>query len=324
MTKLQIQLWTTISIFSILFLYTAYTEAAQKSVAITQIVEHPSLDDCRKGVRDELQAQGFEVGKNLSWTFENAQGNATTAAQIAKKFVAQNPDVIVAISTPSAQTAAAAARNTALVFTAVTDPVGAKLVKSMKRPGGLITGVSDLTPIDRHMELIKRLLPKAKSVGVIYNPGEANSITLVNLVKKYAPDQGMQVKEAGATKSAEVLTAARSLVGKVDAIYVPTDNTVVSAIEAVVKVGIEAKIPIFSGDAESVSRGTVASLGFSYYDVGRQAGHIVVRVLKGEKPGDISVESVDKLELHVNPKSAKQMGLSLSKSILSEADKVIR
>ncbi len=307
-----------------LVLINPLTAVADKSLAITQIVEHPALDAVRKGVKDELASAGFKAGENLKWTFESAQGNSATAAQIAKKFAGKSPDVIVAIATPSAQTVAAAARSSKIVFSAVTDPVGAKLVKNMKKPGGNITGVTDLTPIDKHMALVKRVVPSAKTVGVIFNPGEANSVTLVELVKKFAPLQGMKVVEAGATKSSEVLSAARSLVGKADVIYIPTDNTVVSAFSAVVKVGQAAKLPVVAGDTDSVKQGAIAALGFNYYDVGRQTGKIVLQVLNGTKPGDIAVQGVDKMELFVNPGAAKKMGITLDASLIAEAKEVIK
>jgi len=312
------------SLVTVLALTTPLAAIADKSLAITQIVEHPALDAVRKGVKDELASAGYKAGENLKWTFESAQGNSATAAQIAKKFAGKSPDVIVAIATPSAQTVAAAARNSNIVFSAVTDPLGAKLVKNMDKPGGNITGVSDLTPIDKHMALVKRVVPSAKTVGVIYNPGEANSMTLIELVKKYAPQQGMKVVEAGATKSSEVLSAARSLVGKADVIYVPTDNTVVSAFSAVVKVGMAAKLPVVAGDTDSVKQGAIAALGFNYYDVGRQTGKIVLDVLNGTKPGDIAVQGVDKMELFVNPASAKKMGVTLDESLIAEAKEVIK
>jgi len=309
---------------SALLLLNASNVFAEKSIAITQIVEHPALDAVRKGVKDELAAKGLTIGKNLNWTYESAQGNGATAAQIAKKFAGKNPDVIVAIATPSAQTVASAARNSSIVFSAVTDPVGAKLVSNMDKPGGNITGVTDLTPINKHMALVKRVVPNAKSVGIIYNPGEANSITLVDLVKQFAPKHGMKVVEAGATKSSEVLAAARSLVGKVDAIYIPTDNTVVSAFSAVIKVAYSAKLPVIAGDTDSVKQGAAAALGFNYYDIGRQTGIIVHKILNGANPGDIAVEGVDKMELFVNPNSAKKMGITLSSDLVSEAKEVIK
>lgn len=310
---------------SVLMPFATTNAADEKHVAITQIVEHPALDAATKGVKDELAEAGFVEGKNLKWSFESAQGAPATAAQIAKKFAGKNPDVIVGIATPSAQALASSARGIQQVFSAVTDPVGAKLIKTMdKANGGNITGVSDLSPIDSHMDLIKTIVPKAKKVGVIFNPGEANSATLVDLVKKYAPSRGMEVVEAGAPKSSDVLAAARSLVGKVDVIYVPTDNTVVSAFEAVIKVATEAKIPVISADTDSVKRGAIAAQGFNYYDLGRQTGKMVVQILNGKKAGEIKPEGVSKTELYVNPESAKLMGVTLPDALVKSAKEVVK
>lgn len=298
--------------------------AAEKHVAITQIVEHPALDAVRKGVKDVLAEAGYIEGKNLKWSFESAQGNTATAAQIAKKFVGDEPDVIVAIATPSAQTIIANTKTIPVVFSAVTDPVDAKLVKNMKRPGKNVTGVTDMTPIAAHMALVKRVVPNAKRLGIITNPGEANSVSLVKLIKAEAPKVGMSVTVASATKSGEVLAAARSLVGKVDVIYIPTDNTVISAFEAVVKVGNDAHIPVLAGDTDSVKRGAVAAAGFNYYDIGRQTGHMVVKILNGANPGDMAVEGVAKTDLYLNLKSAKSQKVTLSKKLIAEAKEIIR
>lgn len=299
--------------------------AAEKHVAITQIVEHPALDACRKGIKDELAENGFVVGENLKWSFESAQGAPATAAQIAKKFAGESPDVVVGIATPSAQALASSARNIPLVFSAVTDPVGAKLVKSMdKANDGNTTGVSDLSPVNSHMQLVKDIVPTATRLGVVFNPGEANSVTLVELVKKYAPNKGMSVVEAGAPKSSDVLAAARSLIGKVDAIYIPTDNTVVSAFEAVAKVATESKIPVIAADTDTVKRGAIAAQGFNYYDLGRQTGKMVVDILNGKNAGDIQPQGVSKTELYVNPEAAKAMGVTLSDKMIKSAKEVVK
>ena len=288
-------------------------------MALTQIVEHPSLDAARRGILDELAAAGFTSGQNLKVDYQNAQGNPATAAQIARKFVGELPDVIVAITTPSAQAVAAATRELPIVFCSVSDPVGAKLVGNLDKPGGNITGTSDLSPIAEQLALIRELSPNAKTLGVIYNPGETNSVSLVGLLKQLAPGKGFQVVEAAAPKSGDVLSAARQLAGKAEAIYIPLDNTVVSALEAVIKVGREAKIPVYSADTDSVERGTVASLGFDYYDVGRQTGQQVVRVLRGEKPGEIPVERVKKLNLFLNPQAAEAMGVKIPDAVRQRA-----
>ena len=181
-------------------------------------------------------------------------------------------------------------------------------MRGLEHPGGNVTGMSDLSPIGKHLELIREIMPGVKQLGVIYNPGEANSLTLLELLKKEAPARGIAIQEAPAPKSADVLPAAQSLVGNVEAIYVPTDNTVVTALEAIVQVGQQNQLPVFAGDTNSVPRGAIAALGFNYGDLGRQTGKIVVRVLKGEKPGDIAVEGVEITELFVNPKAAEAMG----------------
>lgn len=293
-------------------------------VAVTAIVEHPALDAARDGVRDELAANGYEPGRNLRFEYESAQGNPTTAAQIARQFVGEGPDVIVPISTPSAQAVVAATKDIPVIFTAVTDPVGAKLVADPKKPGGNVTGVTDLSPIRKHLELIQEITPNVKRIGVPHNPGEANSLSLLKLLKAEAGPLGLEIVEAPATRSSDVLGAAQSLIGKADAMYIPTDNTIVSALEAVIRVGTENKIPVYAADTDSVPRGAMAALGFNYYDVGRQTGKIVLRVLKGEKPDDIPVEGIEKTELFVNVSAAERMGVTVPKAVLDRAKEVVK
>lgn len=297
---------------------------AQKYVAVTQIVEHPALDATRKGVQDELAAAGLKVGENLKWEWESAQGNPTTAAQIANKFVGENPDVIVAISTPSAQAAVATARSIPVIFTAITDPLAAKLVSNLEKPGGLVTGVMDFAPVTEHLALITEIAPETKRVGVVYNPGETNSVSLVNILKEETQKRGLTLVEAPANRSSDVATATRSLVGKADAVYIPTDNTIVSALESAIQVGIENKLPIYAGDTDSVKRGAIASLGFNYYDVGRETGKIVLQVLNGQKPGDIPVKSIQEYELFINSKSANSMGVKIPETVTKRADQIIK
>jgi putative ABC transport system substrate-binding protein len=301
----------------------ALAQEEPATVAVTAIVEHPALDAARDGIKAELEAAGYAEGKNLAFTYESAQGNPATAAQIARKLVGERPDVIVPISTPSAQAVVGATKDIPVVFTAVTDPVGAKLVQDAGHPGGNVTGMSDLSPIGAHLDLVKEIMPDAKTLGVIYNPGEANSVTLLDLLKEEAPARGLAIREAPAPKSADVLAAAQSLVGNVDAIYVPTDNTVVTALEAIVKVGEQNKLPVFAGDTDSVPRGAIAAIGFNYFDVGRQTGRIVLRVLKGEKPGDIPVEGVRITELFVNPGAAERMGVAIPEAVAERAKTVV-
>lgn len=294
------------------------------TVAVTAIVEHPALDAARDGIKAALLAGGYEEGKDLTFTYQSAQGNPATAAQIARKLVGEAPAVIVPISTPSAQAVVGATKTIPVVFTAVTDPVAAKLVADLAHPGGNVTGMSDLSPIGKHLDLIKEITPKVKTLGVIYNPGEANSLALLELLRREAPARGITIEDAPAPKSADVLPAAQSLVGNVEAIYVPTDNTVVTALEAVVRIGEQNKLPVYAGDTDSVPRGAIAAIGFNYFDVGRQTGDIVLRVLKGEKPGDIPVEGVRITELYVNPGAAQKMGVTIPEAVIAKAKTVVQ
>ncbi|MCT8989769.1 ABC transporter substrate-binding protein [Chelativorans sp. SCAU2101] len=305
-----------------LALMTAATAQTAK-VSVTAIVEHPALDAVRDGVRDGLEEAGYKAGDNLEFTYESAQGNPATAAQIAREFVGNSPDVIVPISTPSAQAAAAATRDIPIVFSAVTDPVAAGLVASNEAPGGNVTGVSDLSPIAEHVALVKEVAPEAEAVGFIYNPGEANSVVLLEYFREAAEKEGLSVVEAAANKSADVQAAARSLVGKAQAIYVPTDNTIVSALESLVAVAEENDLPLISGDTDSVERGALASVGFNYYEVGKQTAEVVLRVLKGENPGEIPVTFATGTDLVVNRKAAEAMGVTLPQAMIERASKVI-
>ncbi len=302
---------------------TETTDSDTVTIAVTQIVEHPSLDAVRDGLKAELEAKGYTESDNLNWDWQSAQGSTSTATQIAQKFVGDAPDVIVAISTPSAQAVASSTQDIPIIFSAVTDPIDAKLVATAEAPGGNVTGVSDLTPVAEHLELIQKIVPTTKTVGVIYNAGESNSVSLFKLLQAAAKDQGISLEEATANNSAGVSTAAESLVGKVDAIYVPTDNTVASALEAVLQVGIENQLPVFAGDNDSVERGAIASLSFDYGAIGTDTGALVDQVLKGANPGELPVVYPTTLELVVNKGAASQMGIEVPETVLSEAKTII-
>ncbi|QDF96087.1 ABC transporter substrate-binding protein [Azoarcus sp. DD4] len=297
--------------------------AQQKSVAVTAIVEHPALDAVRDGVKDALAKAGYEEGKNLKWQYQSAQGNTGTAAQIARKFVGDQPDAIVAIATPSAQAVVAATKQLPVIYSGVTDPVAAQLVPSMAPSGSNVTGVSDVLSLDKQVELIRKVVPNAKRVGMVYNPGEANSVVVVKALREMLPTHGMSLVEAAAPRTVDVGSAARSLIGKVDVIYTNTDNNVVSAYESLVKVGNDAKIPLVASDTDSVKRGAIAALGINYRDLGEQTGRMVVRILKGEQPGSIASETSSKLELYVNPAAAKKQGVTLADALLKSATKIV-
>jgi len=298
--------------------------AGPVSVEVLAIVEHPALDAIRDGVRAELQAAGYEAGKNLKWEYQSAQGNTATAGQIARKFVGDNPNVIVAIATPTAQAVVAATKTVPVVYSGVTDPIAAQLISTWGPSGTNVTGVSDKLPLDKQIALIKRVVPHAKNVGMVYNPGEANSVVVVKAFKELLAGQGMTLKEAAAPRTVDIGPAARSLIGKVDVIYTNTDNNVVSAYESLVKVATEAKIPLVASDTDSVRRGAIAALGIDYSDLGHQTGRIVLRILKGEKPGAIASETSDKLQLFVNPGAAEKQGATLSPDLLKDATEIVK
>ncbi|WP_440996962.1 ABC transporter substrate-binding protein [Arhodomonas sp. SL1] len=298
--------------------------AETATVKVTSIVEHPALDAVRDGTLDALNERGYQEGENLDWEFQTAQGDVGIAGQIARKYAGAAPDVIVAIATPSAQAAVSAARGSIpVVFSAVTDPVDAKLVDSLDNPGGNVTGVSDMTPVDAHLRFIKEVMPGLKTLGVPYNPGEANAAVLVEAIEAAAPEHGIEVRTASAPSTADVLAAARSLVDDVDAMYVGTDNTLISAFESVAKVAMESDVPVFTGDTTIVSRGAAAGIGFNYYDVGQQTGAMVARILEGEDAGNIPVEFVDKTLVHLNPAAAAEMGLTFPDEVLERADEIV-
>jgi putative ABC transport system substrate-binding protein len=297
--------------------------AADKSVMVTSIVEHPALDAVRDGTRDELKAEGYEAGKGFKFEFQSAQGNAGTAGQIAKKFVGDNPDVIVAIGTPSAQPLVASTKTIPIVYSGIADPIAAQLVKDWGPSGTNVTGLSHMLDPVKQVEIIKKVLPSAKRIGIVYNPGESNSVSALNAIKAVLEKQGMTLVEAAAPRSVDVAPAAKSLIGKIDLMYTTTDNVVVSTFESLAKVCNDAKIPLLASDTGSVKRGAVAALGVNFYDLGRQTGKIVARILKGEKPGDIPSSTSKNLELYINTTAAQKQGVTLSPEFLKSATKVI-
>lgn len=308
-----------------LLLVPCLAQAGGYVVSVNQFVEHPALDAVLKGFQDSLKEQGLDVKYNV----HNAQANMATTNQIAQTIAGESPNLVLAIATPSAQACAQIIKKAThmgevpLLFSAVTDPKGAGLVADLNKPGANITGVSDMTPVDKHLGMIKELQPSIKSIGVVYNSGEANSKTLVDMLKAAAAKMGLKVEEATAPKSSDVYAAAKSLVGRADAVYVPTDNTVVSALESLVKVCEQNKLPLYAADVDSVPRGAVAALGFDYYLHGKQTGVMGAKILKGQSPADTPVEFQEGLSLHLNMKAAKKMGVDIPEAMKKKADKVI-
>lgn len=296
--------------------------AEARFVAVTQIVERPALNAIRNGIKDELVAAGYEDEKTLRWEWQSAKGSPLVATHIANKYARARPDVIVAIAPHSAKTIAAATNNTPIIFSAVTNPVGENLIKNTKKPSGNISGVSDARPIRQQLALIQEIVPNIKTLGVIYSTSTGDSESPIARIKNKAPDLEIDIEERLVLSSSDVINAARSLVGSVDAIYVPTDQTVISALEDIIQVGQDNQVPVFAGDTDAVTKGAIAAIDFDYYDVGRQTGAMVVKVLRGSRPSDLAVEGVQTLKLSVNVAAAESMGIELPESVSSRADKV--
>ncbi|QLA15829.1 ABC transporter substrate-binding protein [Desulfolutivibrio sulfoxidireducens] len=289
-------------------------------VSISQIVEHPALDAVRNGFVEGLKKNGLEATVNV----HIAQGNPATNVQIASQILGEKPDLVMAIATPSAQACAQKIKDIPVLFSAVSDPQGAGLVASMETPGGNVTGMTDMSPVDRQLALMRAILPNLKTLGVIYNAGEANSVSQLDLLKAECARLGITVTEATVTNSSGVYQAAKSLTGKCDAVYIPLDNTVVSALESAIKVCTENKLALFSSDNDSVPRGTIAAVAIDYGRMGEQTAAMAKRILAdGEKPAAMPVERLKDLETVVNTKAAAAMGVTVPETVLKKASKVI-
>jgi putative ABC transport system substrate-binding protein len=301
-------------------------KGAAYKIGITQIVTHPALDANRQGFIDQMTAEGFVEGKDVVYETKNAEGDMSLAATIAQQFVAEKVKLILAIATPSAQACVQAAKGTKIpiVFGSVTDPVAAGLVDSWDKPGDDVTGISDWADVTTQIQLILDIVPNVKKLGVVYNAGEVNSVVQVNELKSAAPNLGItSVVEATAPTTADVLTAAQSLVGRVDAIWVPTDNTVVAAFEAVVKTCEDNEIPLFAADTATVVRGAIGTPGIDYYELGKECGQVAARILRGANPADIPVVKVQMTQLYLNPTAAQRMGVTIPQSVLDKATNIV-
>ena len=283
-------------------------------IGISQFITHQSLDATREGFVDELAKQGYVEGENIEINLQNAQGEQRNLKTISQQL-AESSDVVLAIATPSAQSLANTTQTTPVIFSAVTDPVSAKLVESREHPGGNVTGTSDQSSdaISTQINLIKKVLPKAKSIGILYTQSEPNSVVQKDEAKRLLEEKGFTVVEKTILDSNNVKAAAESLMTEVDMVFVPTDNIISSTMETVKQVSIKHKVPVFGGSTEMVAVGGLYNYGTNYEELGRQTARMLVRVLKGEKPENIAVELPEKLELHTNKEMADALGIDISK-----------
>ena len=287
-------------------------------IGAVTIVSHPALDAVSKGFQDGLT----EAGIKYNYDFKNPQGDQATLASIANTFASGKKDLYFAIATPPVQALAQAIKDAPIVFAGVTDPKVAGVVDSWEKPGGNVTGMSDLSPVKEQLALLKEIKPDAKTVGIVYSSSEANSQVLVDLAKKEASGLGLEIKTATVVNTSEVGQAAESLA--VDAYYVPTDNTVVTAIESLIQVAEKNKRLVIAADTDSVGRGATAALSLDYYKQGKQAATMAVKILKeGGKPADMPVETQKDLDLVINPKAAAAQGVTLPETVTKRATKTV-
>jgi len=279
-------------------------------IGVTQIVEHPSLDAAVDGFKKALEDKGLTV----EYDDQNAQNDQNNNQTIANNFVGDKVDLIFANSTPSALSALNATSEIPIVFTSVTDPVIAGLVESMEEPGENITGTTDMHPdaIPNTINFIKENFPETKKIGMVYNAGEQNSVAQIDEVEKALEGTGMTTELVSVSTSAEVKQATESLLGKVEVLYIITDNTVVSALESVIQVANDEDLPLFVGELDSVARGGFAAYGFDYFDIGYEADEMAAQILAGEKEvSELPVQYPQNLKLLINKTSAEDMGITV-------------
>jgi putative ABC transport system substrate-binding protein len=287
-------------------------DAGLIKIGAIQLVEHPALDASYRGFVDALAAAGYIDGKNIAIDFQNAQGEQANCVTIADKFANDRVDLILAIATPAAQAVANRTSTIPVVVTAVTDPESAKLVKSNAAPGTNVTGTSDLTPVAAQIGLLKRLIPGAKTVGLLYCSSEQNSVFQIDLAKAACRDNGLAFIDATAVNSNEVQQAVQSLVGKVQAVYAPTDNLMASSMPVIAQVTTAAKLPLIVGEENMMKAGGLATYGINYYELGKQTGAMAVDILKtGKKPAAMPIQYLEKADLSVNTATASAIGVTI-------------
>jgi len=315
-----------IIIFSLILIIPVFSAEKKNSkikIGISKIVSHPALDSVEKGIKDELKEMGYN---NIKYDLQNANGDINAAKMIAEKFKQDKVNVAVGIATPTAQALVGTITDIPIVFSAVTDPEGAGLVRNTQKGDANVTGVSDLTPVEQQIHMLKKIID-IKKLGIIYSSNEVNSITIAKLTKKACKMLKIKYIEATVVNSAEVKMAAESIIDRVDAIYISTDNTVVSAFSSVVDVATRRKIPIMSADPSSAAKiDVLAAYGFNYYKMGRVTGKVIAEILEGKKTIDMPTRYMtdqDSLDLLINLDVAKNLNIDIPKYIKDAATIII-
>jgi putative ABC transport system substrate-binding protein len=299
------------------------TEDGKKmyKIGIVQLVEHNALDAANKGFVDGLKKRGYEEGKNIEIDRQNAQADQSNLANISQRFISNKSNLICAIATPAAQTVANATKDIPIVGTAITDYESAKLVKSNAKPGGNVTGTSDMNPVKEQIDLLMKLCPNAKTVGVIYCSSEVNSEVQVKAMKAYAETKGLKVETATISTVNDIQQAAQSLIGKVDAFYAPTDNVLASAMPTLLSITDPAKKPVICGEENMVKAGGLATYGIDYYKLGLQTGDMGADILDGKKkPADMPIQTAKDLKASINKKNADALGVKIPDDLMKSAE----
>ena len=298
------------------------TDKKTVKVGVLQYVSHPSLDLIYKGIQEGLAEEGYKAD-DIEIDFMNAEGDQSKVATMSKQLVSNDNDVLIGIATPSAQGLAAATKDKPIVMGAITDPVGANLVKNLEKPGGNITGVSDHNPAKQQLELIKKLTPNVKTIGALYSSSEDNSKSQVEEFKKLAEEAGYKVEEYSVPSTNEIASTMNVMTGKVDAIWIPIDNTIASAFATVVSSNKDAKKPIYPSATAMVEEGGLASVVVDQHDLGVATGKMAAKILKGAKPEETPVEIFNQGKSVINKKNAKELGITVPEDALKEAGQVI-
>lgn len=300
----------------------AGSSGKMENVGVVQLVQHDALDSANKGFIDGLKEKGYEEGKNITFDQQNAQGEQANAQTICKQFTDSNKDLIFAIATPAAQAAYNATKDIPIVFTAVTDPVSAEIAKDWKSSGTNVTGTSDKVPVEDQVKLMKKLLPDTKTIGVIYNTSETNSVVQVDELKSAAEKEGLAVKEIGVTNVNEINQNLASALREIDVLYTPTDNTVASAYSLVGKLCLDANKPIIGAEEAVVTKGGLATIGIDYYKLGKEAGYKAAEVLDGKKPSDVEITTLSEMSFTINEDVVKKLNITIPEDIDKDAKKV--
>ena len=280
-------------------------------IGILQYVEHQSLTAARKGFVDELEKEGYIDGDNIVIDYENAQGDQSNLQTISTNLIANN-DLVLGIATPAAQTLANLSTDVPVLFTAVTDPVSAKLVDSMKNPGGIATGTSDMSPISKQVELLQKVMPNVTKVGIMYTTNERNSEVQVEEAKEAFAKAGIEAITKGISSTNDVQDTAKSLMSQTEVLFIPTDNMIVSAISLITELSKETKIPVVGGSADVVEQGVLFTYGANYEALGRQTAKLAIRILEGEDVSDVAAEYPETLNVVTNDEMAETLGIDLS------------